>query len=130
MESKMKYAVVVHHGKGTAYGVTVPDLPGCFSAGDTFDEALDNAAEAIELHMEGLLEEGLEIPRSSKIEQHFENPDYAEGTWGFVEFDIVPYLGNTEKINVTLPKSLIKKIDDKHKNRSKFLAEAALKELA
>ena len=38
----MKYAVVVHHDEGSAYGVSVPGLPGCFSAGDSFDEALDN----------------------------------------------------------------------------------------
>ena len=128
----MKFAVVVHHDPGSAYGVTVPDLPGCFSAGDTFDEALDNTAEAIELHLEGLLEEGLDFPRASTIEQHLENPEFAGGTWGFVDFDIVPYLGNTEKINVTLPSSLIRKIDAKagKRGRSNFLAEAALKDLA
>mgnify|MGYP005606684081 FL=1 len=99
----MKFAVLVHHDPGSAYGVIVPDLPGCFSAGDTFDEALDNTSEAIELHLEGLLEEGLDFTRTSNIEQHLENPEFAGGTWGFVDFDIVPYLGNTEKINVTLP---------------------------
>jgi predicted RNase H-like HicB family nuclease len=41
-----------------AYGVLVPDLPGCFSAGDTLDEALTNGQEAILLHIEGLLDDG------------------------------------------------------------------------
>jgi predicted RNase H-like HicB family nuclease len=126
----MKYAVVVHHDEGSAYGVTVPDLPGCFSAGETFDEALENAVEAIGLHLEGLADEGMDIPRPGSIDQHYENQDYADGTWGFIDFDILPYLGKGEKINVTLPSSVIRKIDAKHKNRSKFLAEAALKELA
>jgi len=128
----MKFAVVVHHDKGSAFGVTVPDLPGCFSAGDTFEEALVNTREAIELHLEGLLEEDMDIPRPSSIEQHLDNPDFAGGTWGFIDFDIVPYLGNTEKINVTLPSNLIRKIDAKagKRGRSNFLAEAALKELA
>ncbi len=126
----MKYAVVVHHDDGSAYGVSVPDLPGCFSAGDTFDEALDNVIEAIELHLEGMAEEGMDIPVAEPIEAHLDDPDYAGGTWGFVEIDLTPYLGKTEKINVTLPSAVIRKIDAKHKNRSRFLAEAALKALA
>ena len=126
----MRYAVVIHHEPGSAYGVTVPDLPGCFSAGDSFNEALEKVAEAIELHLEGLAEEGMEIPRPTDIDSHMDNTDSEGGTWGFIDADILPFLGNTEKINVTLPTSVIRKIDAKHKNRSKFLAEAALKELA
>jgi predicted RNase H-like HicB family nuclease len=126
----MKYAVVVHHEEGSAFGVTVPDLPGCFSAGDTFDEALENVVEAIEFHLEGLAEEGMDIPRAELIDAYMDNADYAGGTWGFVDIDLTPYLGKTEKINVTLPSAVIRKIDAKHKNRSRFLAEAALKALA
>lgn len=127
----MKYRVVVHHEKGTAYGVSVPDLPGCFSAGDSFDEALQNVVEAIELHLEGLEEEGRGIPHASKVEDHLENKDFAGGTWGFVDVDITPYLGNTEKINVTLPSSVIRRIDAQAgaRGRSRFLAEAAIKSL-
>ncbi|RLQ23249.1 type II toxin-antitoxin system HicB family antitoxin [Seongchinamella sediminis] len=125
----MKYAVVVHHDEGSAYGVSVPDLPGCFSAGDSFDEVLDSVIEAIEFHLEGMAEEGMEIPSAEPIEAHLDNPDYAGGTWGFVDIDLNPYLGKTEKINVTLPSAIIRKIDAKHKNRSRFLAEAALKAL-
>jgi predicted RNase H-like HicB family nuclease len=126
----MKYAVVVHHDEGSAYGVTVPDIPGCFSAGDTFEEALNMAQEAIHFHLEGLEVEGMDIPEAGNIEELREISDYGDGVWGFVDVDITSYLGKTEKINVTLPSSVIKKIDAKHKNRSKFLAEAALKELA
>ena len=126
----MKYAVVVHHDEGSAYGVAVPGLPGCFSAGDSFDEALDNVVEAIELHLEGLAEEGMDIPRAEAVDAHMDNPDFAGGTWGFVDIDLTPYLGKTEKINVTLPSAVIRRIDAKHKNRSRFLAEAALKALA
>ncbi|MDZ7784600.1 MAG: type II toxin-antitoxin system HicB family antitoxin [Halioglobus sp.] len=127
----MKYPVVVHHDKDSAYGVSVPDLPGCFSAGDTFDAALQNVAEAIKLHLEGLEGEGRDIPRASKIEDHLEDKDYAGGVWGFVDIDVTPYLGNTEKINVTLPFSVIRRIDEQAgaRGRSRFLAEAALKAL-
>jgi hypothetical protein len=65
-----------------------------FSAGDTFEQALANTREAIELQLEGLLEEDLDIPRPSSIEQHLDNPDFAGGPRGFIGFAIVPYLGN------------------------------------
>ncbi|WP_373507478.1 type II toxin-antitoxin system HicB family antitoxin [Thiocapsa sp.] len=54
----MRFPVVLHTDDGVRFGVTVPDLPGCFSAGDTFDAALDSAVEAIDLHLEGLTDDG------------------------------------------------------------------------
>lgn len=54
-EVNMRFPVVLHTDDGVRFGVTVPDLPGCFSAGETFDAALDSAVEAIDLHLEGLL---------------------------------------------------------------------------
>ena len=44
----MRYPVVIHKDKASDYGVTVPDLPGCFSAGDTMEDALTSVIEAIE----------------------------------------------------------------------------------
>lgn len=45
----MRYPIAIENGDDKhAFGVVVPDLPGCFSAGDTIDEAIDNAKEAIE----------------------------------------------------------------------------------
>jgi predicted RNase H-like HicB family nuclease len=43
----MNFSVVVHKEPDSVYGVTVPDLPGCFSAGDTLDEALENTKEVM-----------------------------------------------------------------------------------
>lgn len=125
----MKYPIVIHHDEGSAYGVTVPDLPGCFSAGDTIEEAFDNAVEAIYFHLEGLEEDGEPIPVAESVDYHSQNADFDGGTWGLVEVDITKYLGRSEKINVTLPSSLVRKIDAKHGNRSKFLAEAAINSL-
>ena len=51
--------------KPGAYTVVVPDLPGCFSVGDTFDEALASVVEAIDLHLEGITEEGADVARGS-----------------------------------------------------------------
>lgn len=58
----MFYPIVIHKDPDTAYGVTVPDLPGCFSAGDTMQEAVQNAMEAIECHVEGILIDNEELP--------------------------------------------------------------------
>ncbi len=44
----MKFTIAIEPGsKKTAFGVAVPDLPGCYSAGDSVEEAFDNAREAI-----------------------------------------------------------------------------------
>ncbi|WP_458526457.1 type II toxin-antitoxin system HicB family antitoxin [Onishia taeanensis] len=132
----MHYPIAVEVGdEHHAYSVAVPDLPGCFSAGDTFDEAVDNAREAIEGHLESLADHGDAIPSASAIEQHLANPDYAGWVWAVVEIDMTPYLGKSHKVNVTLPDLLIKRIYSavarhaEFKSRSGFLARAALHEL-
>jgi predicted RNase H-like HicB family nuclease len=45
------YIALVHKDEGTSYGVSFPDVPGCISAGDTFDDAIENAAEALAGHL-------------------------------------------------------------------------------
>ena len=75
------YPIVIHKDPGSAYGVTVPDLPGCFSAGDTVKETLKHAREAIEFHMECLLLDGDPIPEPKDIAFHENNPEYADGQW-------------------------------------------------
>lgn len=125
----MKIAVVLHSDDGQRYGVTVPDLAGCFSAGDSIDDALESVKEAIELHLEGLLEVGQDMPSIATISQHQNNPDYVGGVWAVVEVDTTAFEGKAEQIEITLPKLLLKRIDDyahaKHLTRSVFLAEAA-----
>ena len=75
----MNYPIVIHKDKRSDYGVTVPDLPGCFSAGATLDEALAMAREAIELHLEGLIEEGLGVPKALSLEAHQKSADFGCG---------------------------------------------------
>lgn len=132
----MYYPIAIEIGDAqNAYGVVVPDLPGCFSAGETFDQALINAREAIEGHLEVLADDGDPIPTATNIERHITSPDYAGWVWATVEVDISPYLGKSHKINVTLPDLLIQRIDrtvgekNGYKSRSGFLAQAALHEL-
>jgi len=57
----MRYTVILEHGDNS-WGAHVPDLPGCVAAGETREEALQLIREAIELHIQGLREEGLPVP--------------------------------------------------------------------
>ncbi|AQW70631.1 hypothetical protein B2J77_01320 [Pseudomonas parafulva] len=133
---KMKYPVVLHKDEDSDYGVTVPDVPGCFSAGETIDEALSEVQLALEMHFEGLVEDGEPLPQPQNIELHRKDPAYADGIWAFVEFDVTPYYGKSVRFNASLPEGLLKRIDDRVKedssyaSRSGFLAAAALHELA
>ena len=130
----MKYAVVLHKDPGSAYGVTVPDLPGCFSAGDTIDEALENAHEAIECPLQGLLLDNDPIPQPKSIEEHKANPDYKNGIWAFVDFDLAKFTRKAKRINITVPEFILAKVDNyiqkKGISRSNFLTQAALKEIS
>lgn len=125
----MRYPVVLHTDDDIRYGVTVPDLPGCFSAGDTLDEALDSIREAIDLHLEGVTEEGGEVPMPHPLAEHRAKPDFEDGVWATVDVDVSRYEGKAEKVDITLPHRLLVKIDEYAKahgeTRSGFLAKAA-----
>lgn len=132
----MKFPVLIHKDPDSDYGVIVPDVPGCFSAGATMAEALDNVLEALELHFEGLVADGEALPDAQEIDAHVANPDFAGGVWALVDFDVTPFLGKSVRFNATLPEHLLKRIDDavqsdkRYASRSGFLATAALKELS
>ncbi|MCX7111073.1 MAG: type II toxin-antitoxin system HicB family antitoxin [Proteobacteria bacterium] len=66
----MRYPIVIHKDTDSDYGVIVPDLPGCFSAGTTLDEAMSMAQDAIECHIGGLLLDGEQLPLLHSIENH------------------------------------------------------------
>ncbi|MGD8631311.1 MAG: type II toxin-antitoxin system HicB family antitoxin [Gammaproteobacteria bacterium] len=126
----MRYPVVIHKDKSSDYGVTVPDLPGCFSAGDTMEEALTNAVEAIECHLEGLLLDGDEIPQAQPVEAHIKNKDYAGGTWALVSVDLSKLASKAKRINITLPERVLTLVDDQARregeSRSGLLARAVM----
>ena len=125
----MRFPVVLHTDDGIRYGVTVPDLPGCFSAGDNFDAAIESVREAIDLHLEGMAEDGEEIPVPRSFAEHRAKQEYAEGIWVAVEVDVTSHEGHDEHIDLTLPHRLLAKIDEyAHRHgttRSQFLADAA-----
>ncbi|HJO85330.1 MAG TPA: type II toxin-antitoxin system HicB family antitoxin [Rhodospirillales bacterium] len=124
----MDYIALLRKETDTDYGVDFPDLPGCITAGSTLDEAKEIAAEAIAFHIEGLIEDGEDIPAPSSLEEIMADKANKEA----VAF-LVPYQSSEKavRVNITLPSSLLKRIDRQSgkRGRSGFLAAAAEKEL-
>ena len=126
----MRYPIAIEPGDDTqAFGVVVPDLPGCYSAGDTLDEAIDNAKEAIELHVQTMLEDGESIPAPRTLAHWQADAEFAGWVWAVVNAPVEKYFGPAEKINITVPRVVLSRIDDYAKrhglSRSGFLVEAA-----
>ena len=130
----MHYPIVIHKDRKSDYGVTAPDLPGCFSAGSTMDEALSMAKEAVELHLEGLIEENQPIPDPSAIKRHKRNPDFAGGVWAVVEVEPSELLAPAKRVNITMPRRVLESIDhfaaSHGQTRSGLLVKAATSYIA
>ena len=126
----MKFLIAIESGtETTAFGVVVPDLPGCFSAGDTLEETCDNAAAAIEAHCELLAEEGHDMPQPKPMQTHQQSTEFIGWTWAVVEVPVEAFWGPAEKINITLPARVLRRIDiyarEQGQTRSGFIAQAA-----
>ena len=130
----MKYPIVIHKDSDSDYGVTFPDLPGCFSAGSTIEEAINMAQEAAECHIEGILVDSEPIPTPSDIEAHKNNPDYQDGIWAIVDVDISKLSLKSKRINITMPERLLKTVDQYAKkygsSRSGLLTQAVTEYMA
>jgi predicted RNase H-like HicB family nuclease len=72
------YIVLVHKDEGTSYGVSFPDVPGCISAGDTFEEAVVDAAEALAGHLALMKADGDPLPAPRSFEQLKRDPQFAD----------------------------------------------------
>jgi predicted RNase H-like HicB family nuclease len=124
----MQYPIIIHKDTDSDYGVTFPDISGCFSAGTTIEEAINNAQEAAECHIEGMLIDSEPIPTPSNIDLHKVNPDFKNGVWALVEIDISKLSLKSKRINITMPERLIRVVDQYAKksgsSRSGLLAQA------
>lgn len=131
----MRYPIAIELGdKEHAYGVAVPDLPGCFSAGDTLDEAIGNTEEAILLYLEDAADAGKAPPVASTLDVLRRRKDWRGWTWGVVEIDLAKLSTKATRVNITLPDRLLDTIDRHAKasgeTRSGFLARAAIEAMA
>ena len=113
------------------FGVVFPDLPGLTSAGDTYEEAVQNATEALANHIDLIKEHGWKVPLPrtfEKIRENWEDWKNWEKNYNFYieHIKILPPYGN-RKILVSIDSGLIARIDRVSKNRSAFFASAAEK---
>ena len=127
----MRYPIAIEPGTDdTAFGVTVPDLPGCFSAGDTLEEALDNAERAAHLWIDVALDAGQAIPKPSSMDTIRNDPAFAGWVFAVVSVDPAQLDDTIERVNITLPRRVLRRLDRKAKEagetRSGYIARMAI----
>lgn len=120
----MKFPIAIEPGDAKhAFGVVVPDLPGCFSAGDTIEEA-------IELSLEAAIDEGMPVPEPSAIETLRKDRALRGWLWAVVSVDLSQLSDKTERVNITLPSRVLRRIDAAAKeageSRSGYIARRAI----
>jgi len=74
----MVAVVALVHGVAGAYGISFPDFPGCVAGGETIDEALRRGRDALDFHVENMLEVGEALPEIRNIAEIKDDPDYAD----------------------------------------------------
>lgn len=84
------YIALVHKDEGTSYGVSFPDVPGCVSAGDTFEEAVANAAEALGAHFALMHADGDAIPAPRSFEELKRDRDFVADSAGAIVTVVEP----------------------------------------
>lgn len=123
------YFAIVHKDADSAYGVTFPDLPGCFSAADRIEDVLPNACEALELWFEDAEEVA---PRSIDDISAEVADDLAEGAF-LLAVPRVSNAGKSVRVNLSLDRGVLDAIDAaaaaRKLTRSAFLTEAARNEI-
>jgi len=132
----MRFPVYLHKTDSESYSGFAPDIEGCFFAGETVDDTLQDAAEALHIHFEAMADSDMPVPETKGIEFYLQDDACQGGIWAFVDIDVSKYDGKAVKLNITLPQHLLTRIDrfvESHKefgSRSGFLAELARRELA
>ena len=90
MSNTAGFIALVHKDHGTSYGVSFPDVPGCISAGDTFQEAMDNAAEALAGHLAAMEADGDPLPKARSLEELRADAGFIEDSGDAVVAFVVP----------------------------------------
>ena len=120
----MLFPVVIHKDAQSDYSVTIPDIPGCFTAGKTVELAVANIQDAVECHYTG--EDSL--PAASSLERWIDDSEYQGGTWVLVDVDLSRLNMKSKRVNITLPENLLREIDryatQHHLTRSGLLSVA------
>jgi len=125
----MDYIAYLHKDPKSDFGVSFPDFPGCITAGRTLEEAHRMAAEALPLHIAGMIEDGETIPEPSTLDALAQDPSMKHAIAFLVHAD--PGAERTVRINITARAKQLQLIDqlaDKAgMTRSAYMVQSALK---
>lgn len=122
----MTYLAVLEPGEDGSYGISFPDLPGCFSFGENLTQAQHMAAEAASLHVYGMERDGEEIPTPS-VSLPRETTDGMIVMPVTIHPDLYKMKRDNERVktNITLP-AWLKRIAEEQKVNYSRLLETAL----
>jgi len=125
------YFGVIHKEEKSDYGISWPDLPGCISAGSTLEELDAMAREALQLHLEGMHEDGDAIPAPSPHDEVFAAHCDDDGFYGVV-LVTVPDVIRLRAISLRVAETDLDVIDRaataRGLNRTAFMVQAAKRE--
>jgi predicted RNase H-like HicB family nuclease len=110
----MRYYPAVFEPCADGFSVWFPDLPGCTSAGSSLADAMRNAEEGLQFHIEGMTEDGEEIPAPSALDARLPEWTGNEATPGSVRLLVraeVESDSRAVRVNITVPEDLLAKID-------------------
>ncbi len=117
------YIALIHKDADSDYSVSFPDFPGCVTAGTTIDEVRALAGEALAFHIEGMREDGQELPAPSPMAAVMTERENRDAVAFLVTMP--DQAERHVRVQITMAEGLIRDIDARTDNRSKFLAEAA-----
>ncbi len=127
----MRYPIVIEpKTERSDYGVVVPDLPGCFSAGETLDGAIAGAEEAGLAWIDAALDAGEPVPPPSSLEAVRARSEYDGWIVSVVTIDPAALDDTAERVNITLPRRVLRRLDEDARaageTRSGYIARLAL----
>ena len=110
-----RYVALIHPpAAGSAWGVTFPDLPGCTSAGDGYEDAVDHAAEALAGHVAALLADGDPVPVARNYDQLQQDDDFLqdvrEGALPAM-IGLVNVPAPKERVNIMIDRGVLRLVD-------------------
>jgi predicted RNase H-like HicB family nuclease len=132
------YRAIAHQAPGDkpddGWDVIFPDFPGCVTQGDSVEEAMGNAIEALALHVDGMVVEGLALPPPSRLNEPM--AAWVQELDMPIQFDAllpIEVPGKSTRINITMDEALVDRLDvaasREGTTRSGYLAQAVREKL-
>jgi predicted RNase H-like HicB family nuclease len=123
-ENIKKYIAVINKENGKQYGVIFPDFLGCITVGKNLEETKEMAQEALQFHVDGMLQDGEDLPYGKTLDEIKKKYKKAE------IFLVVAVKIKTKatRINISIDEKLLRKLDkfllNRNETRSSFFAKS------